>query len=163
MKEGQGTSMKHIGVLIIGSLLVLTACLPGATTVNAPVAVDNVTAVDAPVGTEIDLLSLPREVDVATVASIRHRADVTLIDVREPWEHNAVHIPDTLLIPMNEVPRQLDAIPTDKTVIVYCRSGNRSGQITNFLRRQGYERVHNMRGGIIAWERARYPVEKEPR
>lgn len=150
--------MKHI--MIIGLFLLLTACTPGAATVDAPVAVDSVVAADVPASADIDLLNLSREVDVATVARIQQQEDVILLDVREPWEHDAVHIADTLLIPMNEVPQQLDAIPTDKTVIVYCRSGNRSGQITNFLRQQGYERVHNMRGGMIAWERARYPVEK---
>ncbi len=150
--------MKHM--LLIGLFLVLTACIPGTATVDAPVAIDNVVAADMSASADVDLLNLPPEVDVATVAAIQHRADVILLDVREPWEHDAVHIADTLLIPMNEVPQQLDAIPTDKTVIVYCRSGNRSGQITNFLRQQGYARVHNMRGGMIAWERARYPVEK---
>ncbi len=152
--------MKHLMVLIIGSFLLLTACTPDAATVDAPVAVDSLGAADVAASADVDLLNLAREIDVATVASIQHQEDVILLDVREPWEHDAVHIADTLLIPMNEVPRRLDEIPTDKTVIVYCRSGNRSGQITNFLRQQGYERVHNMRGGMIAWERARYPVEK---
>jgi rhodanese-related sulfurtransferase len=45
-------------------------------------------------------------------------------------------------------------------VIVTCRSGNRSGQVTQFLKANGFEDVHNMSGGIIAWEEAGFPVER---
>lgn len=83
-----------------------------------------------------------------------------LLDVREPEEYAAGHIPGVQLIPMGTVPAHLSDIPTDKTVIVTCRSGNRSGQITDFLRRNGFTRVHNMQGGILAWQGAGYPVER---
>ncbi|NJN96510.1 MAG: rhodanese-like domain-containing protein [Anaerolineales bacterium] len=91
---------------------------------------------------------------------MQKQPDVLLIDVREPDEYNAGHIPGVTLIPMGEVPDRLSEIPQDKTVVVTCRSGNRSGQITDFLREQGYENVHNMQGGIVAWEQAGLPVEK---
>ena len=87
------------------------------------------------------------------------RDDVIVLDVREQWEYDEGHIPGVIHMPMNDVPANLDEIPTDQTVIVSCRSGNRSGQVTNFLREQGYENVHNMEGGIVAWERAGLPVE----
>jgi rhodanese-related sulfurtransferase len=98
-------------------------------------------------------------VDVETVASIKDDPEVVLIDVREPEEYAAGHIPDVTLMPMGEVPQRLNDIPTDKTVIAYCRSGNRSGQVMQFLQQQGYENVHNMEGGIIAWEQAGLPVK----
>lgn len=44
-------------------------------------------------------------------------------------------------------------------MIVTCRSGNRSGQVTEYLHKQGYENVHNVEGGILAWEQAGYDVE----
>ncbi|RIK17164.1 MAG: rhodanese-like domain-containing protein, partial [Anaerolineae bacterium] len=81
-------------------------------------------------------------------------------DVREPDEYAAGHIPGITLIPMGEVAERLSEIPTDKEVIVTCRSGNRSGQIVDFLRSQGFTNVHNMEGGIVAWEEAGYPVEQ---
>ncbi|MCB9139141.1 MAG: rhodanese-like domain-containing protein [Caldilineaceae bacterium] len=84
---------------------------------------------------------------------------VVVLDVREQWEYDEGHIPGVVLIPMNEVPARLSEIPTDGTVIVTCRSGNRSGQVTSFLRDQGYTNVHNMQGGIVAWEAAGLPVE----
>ncbi|MEM7531462.1 MAG: rhodanese-like domain-containing protein [Chloroflexota bacterium] len=57
------------------------------------------------------------------------------------------------------MPNNLQEIPTDKTVILTCRSGNRSGKATDFLRQQGYTNVHNMAGGILAWQQAGYAVE----
>ncbi|MCB0179289.1 MAG: rhodanese-like domain-containing protein, partial [Anaerolineae bacterium] len=64
------------------------------------------------------------------------------------------------LIPMGEVTNRLDEIPKDKTVILTCRSGNRSGQVTDFLRNNGFDNVHNMTGGIVAWENAGLAVEQ---
>lgn len=135
-------------LLILG--LVLAACGGGAdTAVSDPAAnLDEV------------VLNLAPSVDVATVAAIKDREDVFVIDVREQWEYDEGHIPNITLIPMNEIPARLDEIPTDKEVIVTCRSGNRSGQVTEFLRQQGFTNVHNMEGGILAWQQAGLPVEK---
>jgi rhodanese-related sulfurtransferase len=104
--------------------------------------------------------SLPDTVDVNTVAQLKGQDDVLVLDVREPSEYAAGHIPGVTLIPMGQVPNRLSEIPEDKTVIVTCRSGNRSGQIAEYLRQQGYEDVHNMKGGILAWQDAGLPVEK---
>ena len=104
-------------------------------------------------------LDLPASVDVQTTSEVMTRDDVIVLDVREQWEYDEGHIPGVIHMPMNDVSANLDQIPTDQTIIVSCRSGNRSGQVTNFLREQGYENVHNMEGGIVAWERAGLPVE----
>lgn len=103
-------------------------------------------------------VSLPDEVDVHTVASIMDRGDVYLVDVREQWEYDEGHIPGITLIPMNEVPGRLDEIPRDKTVVLTCRSGNRSGQTSEYLRQSGFDNVHNMVGGILAWDAEGYEV-----
>lgn len=108
----------------------------------------------------VDLAQLPSEVDVAMVASVKEQTDVLVLDVREIDEYTAGHIPGVIHIPMNDVPARLQEIPTDKTVILTCRSGNRSAQVTSFLQGQGYTRVHNMQGGILAWQEAGYPVER---
>lgn len=145
--------MKHLTfLLLIVATLVLSACA-GAPIAPAPV---------APVvqSRAIDVTTLPLNVDIATVHALMGRDDVVLLDVREPDEYAAGHIPGVRLMPMGTVPSRLSEIPTDKTVIVTCRSGNRSGQITNFLRSNGFTNVHNMQGGILAWQRAGYPVEK---
>lgn len=114
----------------------------------------------APAATAIDVRNLPNTVDVATVRMLQGRPDVVLFDVREPYEYQAGHIPGVKLIPMNDVPNRINEIPRDKTVILTCRSGNRSGQVADFLRKQGFTNVHNMQGGILAWQQAGYPIEK---
>ncbi|MCA9946156.1 MAG: rhodanese-like domain-containing protein [Ardenticatenaceae bacterium] len=124
----------------------------GTATTTAP---DPVVAVDD--SAEFDLADT---VDVQTVASVKDREDVVVLDVREQWEYDEGHIPGVTLIPMGEVANRLAEIPTDKEVIVTCRSGNRSGQVTDFLRQQGFDNVHNMDGGILAWQAAGYDVEQ---
>ena len=69
------------------------------------------------------------------------------------------HSPGITLIPMNSVPSRLNEIPTDKTVVLACRSGNRSGQVFDYLKQQGYTNIHNLQGGIVAWQNAGLPVE----
>ena len=108
---------------------------------------------------EIDLATLPEEVDVQTTAALLGRGDVVVIDVREQWEYDEGHIPGVTHIPLAEVPASLEQIPADKTVILTCRSGNRSGQAFDFLQNNGYENVHNMQGGILAWQAAGLEVE----
>jgi rhodanese-related sulfurtransferase len=118
------------------------------------------TAEDGLDGDQIDLASLPRNIDVKTTYAIRERDDVFLLDVREPHEYDQGHIPGVVLIPMKQIANRVDEIPQGKSVIVICRSGNRSDQVTRFLRENGYDRVHNIKGGILAWQKAGYPVEK---
>ena len=110
--------------------------------------------------TEVNLDELPREVDVQTVFDIQGAEDVYVLDVREQYEYDEKHIPNVTLLPMSEIQSRLDEIPTDKEVIITCRSGNRSGQVTQFLEENGFDNVHNMQGGIVAWEEAGFPVEK---
>lgn len=129
-------------ILLLG---LLAACGAPA----APVATDN----------ELDLSTLPEVIDAQTVAAIKDRDDVLLIDVREPFEYDEGHIPGITLIPMNSVPSRLSEIPTDKTVVLACRSGNRSGQVFQYLKAQGFTNIHNLEGGIVAWQGAGLPVE----
>ena len=109
---------------------------------------------------QVDLTSLPVDLTVQQVADIKDHPDVVLIDVREPWEYNEGHIPGVKLIPLGQLTNKLDEIPKDKFVVMTCRSGNRSNQATQFLRSQGFDNVHNMLGGILAWQKAGLPVEK---
>ena len=76
--------------------------------------------------------------------------DVQLIDVREPYEFQIAQIGGKL-IPQNDVPQRLGEIDPSREVIVHCRSGARSQRIAEFLKQQGYPRVANLAGGILAW------------
>ncbi len=75
-----------------------------------------------------------------------------LIDVREPYEHEAVRIEGGQLIPLRQLPARVADLPKDQTVIVYCHSGGRSGAAVAMLRAQGFD-ARNMVGGILAWQR----------
>ena len=144
--------MKQKGLFIFAILLVLVLAL-------AACGGGGETAVSDSTDPANGELNLPDTVDVQTVAEIMDRDDVVLIDVREQFEYDEAHIPGVTLIPLGEVPQRLDEFPTDKTVIVTCRSGNHSGQATDFLRENGYDNVHNMAGGINAWKSAGLDVE----
>ena len=109
---------------------------------------------------KIDLNALAETVDVQTVAAIKDDPGVIVLDVREQYEYDEGHIPGVVLIPMAEIANRLREIPADKQVIVTCRSGNRSGQVTQFLLEQGFDNVHNMEGGILAWQAAGLAVEQ---
>lgn len=147
--------------LIVASLaiLILAGCSAPAAAPAAPA----VPAAAEPSATEsqaVDVAALPRDVDVQTTAALRERPDVMILDVREQDEWDAGHIPGAVFMPMGQVPDRLSEIPKDKTVIVQCRSGNRSSQVTDFLVQQGFTNVHNMAGGINAWQSAGLPVEQ---
>jgi len=105
-------------------------------------------------------LSLDVNIDAKTADQIRGRDDVVILDVREDWEYASGHIPGALLLPLGQIPQRLSEIPTDKTVVAVCRSGNRSNQATIFLRQQGFDNVHNMQGGMNAWAQAGYEMVK---
>lgn len=74
-----------------------------------------------------------------------------VIDVREPHEWNQDHITDEN-IPMGTVPVRLNELDPKAELVVACRSGGRSGQITMYLRQQGFSNVRNLLGGMLAWK-----------
>ncbi len=76
--------------------------------------------------------------------------NVVLLDVRTPPEHIQVRIPNSELIPLDNLRFEAQNLPKDKKYIVYCRSGERSAFATYFLRQLGYE-AYNLAGGIISW------------
>lgn len=75
-----------------------------------------------------------------------------LIDVREPHEHRDFNVGGKL-IPLGTVPQKLSQIEAHKgeEIVVYCRSGQRSGQAKLFLQQNGYTNVRNLTGGMLAW------------
>ncbi len=78
---------------------------------------------------------------------------IVLLDVRTPEEHIGERIGNTPLIPVQELEHRIHELDAykDRTIIVYCRSGNRSGAATTILRKHGFKAI-NMQGGIIKWK-----------
>jgi len=84
--------------------------------------------------------------------------NLLILDVRTDVEYNARHLYNVTLIPVDELGSRLNEIESynDTEIIVYCRSGSRSLQASNFLVTNNYTKVYNMLGGIDAWINAGY-------
>ena len=78
-------------------------------------------------------------------------AGARLLDVRSPEEYAGGHLPGAVNIPVQELDRRMDEVgPRDGEVVLYCRSGSRSGRAAEMLRKQGFSKVHNL-GPMTAW------------
>ena len=82
---------------------------------------------------------------------IDRKDDFFLLDVREPHEVQICTIPGAHLIPLGQVTARVNELNSADEIVVYCRSGKRSGQAVEFLKQAGFRKVKNMRGGILAW------------
>ena len=76
---------------------------------------------------------------------------LTILDVREHWEHQRARIEAAVLVPMAEIPHHLDELSRHKKLVVMCHHGVRSRQVCQFLEQQGFSEVYNLTGGINAW------------
>mgnify|MGYP006301450291 CR=1 FL=1 len=114
------------------------------------------TGSDFAVSAQNDALSV--NLSSKQVAELYRHGYVVIVDVRQAWEYEDVHVEDSILIPLDELPERTDEVPTDQPVILLCRSGNRSGQAIRLLENAGFDNVHNLVGGITAWEQQGYPV-----
>jgi rhodanese-related sulfurtransferase len=103
---------------------------------------------------------LPQQIPTVDVSSLP--ADAVLLDVREDEEWAAGHIAGAVHVPMMSLPQRLQYEPGPLTpeneIVVVCKVGSRSAQVTAWLRQQGYDAV-NLAGGMHAWEVAGRPFE----
>jgi adenylyltransferase/sulfurtransferase len=75
-----------------------------------------------------------------------------LLDVRHPYEVDIASIPNTdKLIPLDQLPRRINELDNQLDIVIYCRSGARSGQAVELLRHAGFARVRNLVGGVLRW------------
>ena len=85
--------------------------------------------------------------------------EVAIVDVREPDEIATTHVSGMLNIPMSELQDRLDELP-EGHLAIFCRSGNRSGQVADYLNNLGdYGEVANIEGGILGWAADGLPYE----
>ena len=74
-----------------------------------------------------------------------------IIDVREPHEYAAGHIPGAVLLPLGELPVRHRELPRDREIVLVCRSGNRSGLAQEWLQSLGFHHARNLVGGMLRW------------
>jgi rhodanese-related sulfurtransferase len=95
---------------------------------------------------------LDYEISRVDAAMLFREKKARFIDVREPWEVATAHIEGSLTMPMGDVPaRAHQELDPDDHLVVFCHLGQRSMNVTVWLRNQGFEQVQSMRGGIEAW------------
>jgi len=126
-------------ILMLLAAILLTAC--GGSTATAEIQL--VTAADA-------------------AAVLEDRApEVVLLDVRTLEEFQEVRVPGSVNVDFyaTDFAAQLDTLAKDVPYVVYCRSGNRSGQTMNIMRELGFSEVWDVDGGIISWNEAGLPLE----
>lgn len=80
-----------------------------------------------------------------------------IVDVRSALEYWMGHIPGAKLMGRNRI---LKEIPKGQAIAVTCASGHRSMAASQWLIEQGYSKVYNLQGGLMAWQRAGYPVQR---
>jgi len=98
-------------------------------------------------------------VSTAQATQLINRDDALIVDVREPAEYQAGHILGAKNTPLERV-GETELKRKDKPVIVYCESGDRAPKAAAILRKQGYDKVVSLQGGLGAWKQAGLPVEK---
>ena len=95
---------------------------------------------------------------------LRTDSTVVLLDVRDKdeWNSSAGHIRNAIWIPLQDLPSRFSQLKPyrDRRIIVYCRSGSRSGRATRILSDSGFNAA-NMTGGIRAWSARQLPVLQE--
>ena len=96
-------------------------------------------------------------VEAIAAAELKRRLDagdqLEVIDVREPHEFAIAKIPGTRLIPLGSLSEHLHELDTARTYVVHCKSGVRSAKAIGQLRRVGFKRLLNLKGGILAWSK----------
>jgi sulfur-carrier protein adenylyltransferase/sulfurtransferase len=101
--------------------------------------------------------SMTDQVPEITATELKQRLDrgdeLTIIDVREEseWEIGNLGTHGARLIPLGELPDHADEIDPNEEIVLQCRSGARSAKALEYLRARGYERLLNLKGGILAW------------
>lgn len=96
------------------------------------------------------------EIDIDQLAEAV-RGGAAIIDVREPSEYVAGHVPGAVLVPMGQLPGRMTELYRGAPVYVVCASGNRSATMTGFLRNSGFD-AYSVAGGTSRWARSGRPV-----
>ncbi|HEU4565622.1 MAG TPA: rhodanese-like domain-containing protein [Gemmatimonadaceae bacterium] len=104
-----------------------------------------------------------REVSAQDAMELRERGDgVVFLDVREPQEWNLFRIPNAVHVPLGQLSERIvEQVAPERTVVIYCASGNRSALAADAMQRWGYGDVASLAGGIKGWAYAGGELDEE--
>ncbi len=99
----------------------------------------------------------------SAAVKLMNTEDVVLLDVREPSETVGGKIAKAIQIPVGAVAKRIGELEKHKTktMLVYCKTGARSGLACKELSKQGFDKVYSLNGGITAWQEAHLPISKK--
>lgn len=109
------------------------------------------------------LLGGKNNIDPQQATLMMNHEDAVVVDVRPMADFGKGHIKNAVNIPINGFSSQVGQLEKnkDRPIIVSCRSGNQSQMACRQLRKAGFEKVFNLRGGVMAWEAANLPVSRK--
>lgn len=105
-----------------------------------------------------------KDIDVTTFSKyMKEKKGAQIIDVRTPGETSQGMITGAREIDINDpaFQKKIAALDKNKPVLVYCRSGGRSGRAMSMMSQMGFKEVYNLSGGMLAWQAAKQPVTKK--
>ena len=107
-------------------------------------------------------LSAAKEVGVVDAVQLINRQDAVIVDVREPAEFKAGHIPNARNIPLAQIGERVKELEKHKSkpLLLVCASGARSASASGALQKAGFAQVYNLGGGMGAWQQAGMPAQK---
>jgi len=92
------------------------------------------------------------QVSCEEMKKIMNNPEFQIIDVRTHYEYMQGKLPNSKLIPMDQIPFRLNVLDKNKKILLYCRSGNRSMVVANFLLQNGFKEIYNLTYGILDCE-----------
>ena len=103
---------------------------------------------------------LPDDLTPERVAELHEAGEIELVDIREPYEREAGHVPGSRHIELARLSQAAGSIARDRPVVLYCRMGGRSSMALEAFKASGYD-AHHMEGGLTAWADKGLPLEPE--
>ena len=103
------------------------------------------------------------QIDPQRAVELINREDAVVVDIRPVADFSEGHILSALNLPLNGFKKQIGQLKKyqERPIIVSCRSGAQSVQACRDLRREGFGKVYNLRGGILAWQNANLPITRK--
>ncbi len=103
-----------------------------------------------------------KEVSVQQAVQLINRRDAVVLDVRDAAEFASGHIPHARHMPVADMGKRFKELEKlkQRPVVVTCRSGNRAMAASALLRKNGFQEVFTLKGGIASWQQAAMPLEK---
>lgn len=103
-----------------------------------------------------------KEVDVVEALQLINHKNAIILDVREESEYKSGHLLNAKWIPLGKLVSRIGELERyrDLSIVVVCRSGQRSASACVALGKQGFAQAHNLSGGVMGWQKSNLPLEK---